>query len=297
MDAVRPIIVTGSMGLIGAALVAALRHAGRVVVGIDGRPGAEIVSWLKSGDPGLADFFAGAAGVVHLAGVSRVVDGQRDPARCWRENVELSAAILAIVAASPHRPWLIQASSREVLGQPAALPASDETPVAPVNVYGASKAAIEVLLARSNISLATVRFSTVYGSINDHFDRLIPAFVSAALGGQPIRVEGAGVVVDPTHVNDVVATLVGLARRLENGPAPPRPLLLSSGAGITLLELARRVCAITGSHSPVEIRPARNFDVARFWGSSSLAAAYGWRPLTPLDAGLAQLAQALRVAR
>ena len=149
MNTDGPILVTGSRGLIGTALVAALRAAGRQVIGIDVRSGADIVKWLEPGDPGLGDLLGNVVGVVHLAGVSRVVDGQRDPAACWRGNVGLSAAIIAAVRDAPMRPWLIQASSREVLGQPVALPADDDTPVAPVNVYGAAKAAAVQELALS----------------------------------------------------------------------------------------------------------------------------------------------------
>ncbi|MFZ4687951.1 MAG: NAD-dependent epimerase/dehydratase family protein [Polymorphobacter sp.] len=94
----NPILVTGSSGLIGAALVTALRAAGRPVIGVDCRAGADIVQRLAQEASGLDALLAGVSGVIHLAGVSRVVDGQRDPAACWRENVGLSAAIIAAIA-------------------------------------------------------------------------------------------------------------------------------------------------------------------------------------------------------
>ncbi|MEO8630408.1 MAG: NAD-dependent epimerase/dehydratase family protein [Betaproteobacteria bacterium] len=43
-------------------------------------------------------------------------------------------------------PWLIFASSREVYGQPASLPATEDAPLRPVNVYGRSKLEGEYLV-------------------------------------------------------------------------------------------------------------------------------------------------------
>lgn len=289
MNARKPILVTGSMGLIGTAVTAALRRAGWAVIGIDGRLGGDVTAWLTPGDGELGGLLRGAAGVVHLAGVSRVVFGQRDPAACWRNNVDLSAAIVAAVAATPQQPWLIQASSREVLGQSARLPADDATPIAPVNVYGASKAAAETLVRQAGIRAAIVRFSNVYGGVNDHVDRVIPAFVAAARAGAVLRVDGAEVMIDPVHVDDVAVMLVALASRLEAGKAPDGPLLLAHGSGITLIDLARRVCALTGSSSRIEVAAARDYDVARFFGTSARAAAWGWRPAISIDAGLARM--------
>ncbi|MFZ4687950.1 MAG: NAD-dependent epimerase/dehydratase family protein [Polymorphobacter sp.] len=173
----------------------------------------------------------------------------------------------------------------------AALPADDDTPVAPINVYGASKAAAEALVLQSGITAAVVRFSTVYGGDNDHHDRVIPAFIGAARAGQPLRVNGADVMVDATHVDDVAAALARLAQRLAAGDEPAGPLLLASGIGTTLLALAQRACALTGSTSAITVHPPREYDVERFIGTSARTAAFlGWQPAITLDAGLARLA-------
>jgi UDP-glucose 4-epimerase len=39
-------------------------------------------------------------------------------------------------------------------------------------------------------------------ALADHHDRVVPAFVRAAVSGQPLRVEGADHTFDFTHVDD-----------------------------------------------------------------------------------------------
>ena len=81
-----PILITGSAGLVGRALTRALRGLGRTVHALDlaASPGPD------RGDvrspPDVARVVAGCAGIVHLAAVSRVVWGERDPQLCRATN-------------------------------------------------------------------------------------------------------------------------------------------------------------------------------------------------------------------
>jgi nucleoside-diphosphate-sugar epimerase len=188
------------------------------------------------------------------------------------------------------------ASSREVDGEPQ-LPAREDAPLASVNVYGRSKVAGEQLVVgarAAGLHTAVVRLSNVYGSNHDHADRVVPAFMRAAVEGSPLRVDGATSTFDFTHVDDVAGGLIAIMRALERGESLP-PLHLLTGQPTSLGALAELVLELTGSRSAVTEAPSRTFDVARFYGDPAHAwNVLGWRAAIPLRDGVTRLAADLR---
>ena len=80
-----PILVTGSEGLIGRALCRALRARGHTVRGFDNRAsGADRGDLLDK--TALGARLRGIRGVVHLAAMSRVKDGETAPELCEATN-------------------------------------------------------------------------------------------------------------------------------------------------------------------------------------------------------------------
>lgn len=235
----------------------------------------------------------GCTGVIHLAAVSRVIWGERDPKRCLQNNVTGTRNIIeGVQSRSAPQPWLIFASSREVYGQSATLPVSERSPLRPMNHYARSKLAGErdVMQARDGgLRAAVLRLSTVYGSTSDHEDRLVPAFCRAALYGLPLRVEGAQNSVDITHVADVAAAIADVAEALAQG-RHLEPMHLTTGRATSLAGLARLVVRLARSESTIITAPPRDYDVSNFLGDPGLAQAQiGWRPRVSLEAGLAEL--------
>jgi nucleoside-diphosphate-sugar epimerase len=231
-------------------------------------------------------------GVVHLAAISRVVWGERDPALCWSTNVGGLRNVVDAALARARRPWLLFASSREVYGQPATLPASEDAALAPVNVYGRSKVAGEnmVLEAReAGLRTAVVRLSNVYGSTGDHADRVLPAFARAAVAGQPLRVDGMGHTFDFTHIDDVASGVSALAELLRQGEQPP-PIHLLTGLPTSLGQAASLAIELARSQSTIVEAPPRSYDVATFYGDPGRARALlGWTARVTLPEGLGRL--------
>lgn len=288
----RTILLTGSLGLIGTSLAARLHRLGATLIPVDIRaPEAplDICDHAR-----MTELAAQADGIVHLAAVSRVVDGQLDPARCTAVNVTATHNLLAAAAASPRRPWFIYASSREVYGQQDDFPVHEDVPQRPMNVYARSKVEAERLTnaARaSGLATSIVRFSSVYGSPDDHRTRVTPAFLRAALAGATLRVEGDAHTFDLTHVEDVTAGLVTLIGMLDAGERNLPPLHFASGTGTTLLDLAQRAIRLGSPKARIELAPPRSYDIHHFVGDPARTAELlGWRATTPLDSGLARLA-------
>jgi nucleoside-diphosphate-sugar epimerase len=235
----------------------------------------------------------GCVGVVHLAAVSRVIDGERDPDRCWSTNVDGTRVVLD-AAREGGRPWVVYASSREVYGQPAALPVTEDAPLVPVNVYGRCKAAAERLTRASELLTSVVRFSNVYGSTEDHPDRVVPAFARQAALGLPLSVEGSDHTFDFTHLDDTIRGLMEVVQRLEAATELP-PMHFPSGTPTTLGGLARLAVGLAGSASPICEAPPRSYDVSSFWGDPSRAyEMLGWRAKVTLREGLSRLIAAYR---
>ena len=290
------ILITGSKGLVGRALRAALEARGNEVTGLD-----LLGSGNEEGDvrepQRVREAIAGCHGVVHLAAVSRVVWGEHDPDRCWSTNVDGLRNVLGVVEHRTPRPWLLFSSSREVYGQPRRLPATEDLPLQPVNVYGRSKVEGERLVDEARgrgLRAATVRLSNVYGSARDHADRVVPAFARAAISGDTIRIEGAECTFDFTHINDTVRGMVAIIDRLGNGQATP-PIHLLTGVPTTLRDLAAMAMAVAGSKTEVIEAPLRSFDVSRFHGNPARAGTLlGWTPRIALRDGLERLVDDLR---
>jgi nucleoside-diphosphate-sugar epimerase len=291
------ILITGSSGLVGKALRLALEPQGFAVHGFDllgtgpeqgdVHDAAQVLAALDHCD-----------GIIHLAAVSRVVWGERDPALCWRTNVDGLQNVLDAALARANPPWLIFASRREIYGQPVVLPATEDTPLRPVNIYGRSKLAGETLISDARVKgmrAMTIRLSNVYGRASDHHDRVVPAFARAAIRGESLRVDGAGHTFDFTHIDDTVRGIVALVRHLAHGNAAPLPVHFLTGQPTTLGQLATLAIKLAATAATTTEAPPRSFDVARFFGSPQRAYdLLGWVPQVSLCDGLAQLIHEIR---
>jgi nucleoside-diphosphate-sugar epimerase len=287
------ILVTGSSGLIGRALVAKMSAAGLRSLQFDIRETTSPAFGDLRDGRALERAMADVAGVVHLAGVSRVIWGERCPELCWAVNVEATRKILALAHNCRRRPWVVYASSREVYGQQSVLPVAETAVLKPMNVYARSKVAAEklVLAARdAGLSTAVVRFSSVYGDVRDHADRVVPAFALAATQGGTMRIDGPDCAFDFTHVDDVAAGLMKICNALSSGENSLPTLHFVSGMRTTLRELAEMTAALGGGRTQIGLVEPRAFDISRFCGDPALAAAVlGWRTTTSLRAGLSRL--------
>jgi nucleoside-diphosphate-sugar epimerase len=287
------VLVTGSAGLIGSRLTAVLRARGDAIVAFDLRAcdnggGARDIRNAEQ----LLQAASACDGIIHLAAVSRVVDAESDPGLCHEVNVGGTRNVSRAASELPSRPFVIFASSREVYGNPDALPVTEGHPIRPCNVYGHSKAEAERLIAGlgdAGPNAAILRLPNVYGSTRDHPGRVVPAFArQAALGGH-IVVNGPDRRFDFTHVDDVVNAIVRTMDMLSGGARLP-PIQLASGIGTSLGELAQ--LAATASLRPLDVRvsQARSFDVDGFVGDPALARTLlGWTCATGLESGFRRL--------
>lgn len=159
------ILVTGSAGRVGRAVVAALRAQGRTVRGFDLRPseagGDEIVGSLEDAQA-LSKAVEGVSAVLHLGAFMSWAPADRD--RMFAANVEGTRRLLDAASAVGVRRFVF-ASSGEVYpeNRPEVLPVTEEHPLRPNSPYGLTKLLGEELVRfhqrTGSMETAILRFS------------------------------------------------------------------------------------------------------------------------------------------
>ena len=274
------VLVTGGAGFIGANLCRALRAAsaadvGRVVVlddlssgdkeNLQGIHDVEVIVGSILDEEMLARASAGVDSIVHLAARPSVPRSLEDPVATHHANATGTLAVLEC-ARLGSRPHVIVASSSSVYGANPALPKHEDMATFPMSPYGASKLATESYALAHGCSFGmevlAFRFFNVFGPLQaaDHaYAAVIPAFVAAALRGDPLVVHGdGGQTRDFTYVGSVCAVLVDAVRRRVTSD---RAVNLAFGSKVSLLELIATLEEVLGHPLPREHTEPRAGDV------------------------------------
>jgi len=278
------VLITGGNGFIGSHLGDRLTERGFTVVLLDRKftentamsQCEKILSDIFKVPSCLESIVSNVDIIVHLAAMSRVEWGEQDPIGCAQTNILGTLNLLNCVTSQPQPPVLIFGSSREVYGEPDRIPVREEDPKNPISIYGVTKLAAENLIkvyARNRELRAIIlRFSNVYGSERDLPQRVIPRFCTLAREGKPVTVNGGSQILDFTFIDDVVEAISNCVEKcLDNTSLLGTNTNLTSGEGISVRELAELIVHVWNSRSPIEILPARRFDVTRFQGDNFLA--------------------------
>src|SRR5262249_28958674 len=143
-----PVLVTGGAGFIGSHTCKALRNAGFSPVSYDdlSRGNAEAVKWGELVIASIADgrllrdtlLRHRPVAVVHFAAFAYVGESTENPGLYYRNNVVGTLALLKAMRECGVR-YLVFSSSCAVYGVPPVVPIQENTPLNPVNPYGATK--------------------------------------------------------------------------------------------------------------------------------------------------------------
>lgn len=289
------IVVTGSAGFIGRALVAALAERGPVV-GIDRLPQpavpglSPITADLLDGDPRVRAALAGAAQVYHLAGCPDVRDARPDIAeRRYRDNVLATGTVLAAVPLDV--PLLVTSSSSVYGGTRAGRPSAEHHRVRPQGGYASSKVVVEHLCtarAHAGGRVAVVRPFTVAGE-GQRPGMAVAQWVAAVREGRPVRVFGSPARSrDLTDVREAVRALCALGELLAAGTGIGT-VNLGTGRAVRLDEIVAAVGRVLGRPAPIVVDEATDVEVAHTLADvTHLRGLLGWVPSTDLDALVAR---------
>lgn len=197
----RPLVITGATGTLGSAF-ARLCDIRGIPYHLLTRQEMDIT------DPVSVDRVLDNAkpwAVVNAAGYVRVDDAENEPQVCHLVNTS-GAAVLAQSCAKRSLA-LLSFSSDLVFDGKSLLPYVESDTVAPLNVYGHSKAEAEVKVLESFPSALVIRTSAFFGPW-DEYNFLTIALRTLAAGQTFIAAEDA--VVSPTYVPDLVQACLDL---------------------------------------------------------------------------------------
>ncbi|TWI45275.1 dTDP-4-dehydrorhamnose reductase [Pseudoduganella flava] len=189
--------------------------------------------------------------IINAGGYVRVHDAERDSDRCLRENAH--GPVVLATACVRHSLRLLSFSSDLVFDGTKGSAYVESDPVAPLNVYGQSKAEAERRVLAVNPQTLMVRTSAFFGPWDQH--NFVTLVLQALAAGRPFTA-ASDLIVSPTYVPDLVQTCLDLLIDQESGIWH-----LSNGEPVAWTELARRVAAMAGlDEKLIEAQPATAFE-------------------------------------
>jgi UDP-glucuronate decarboxylase len=305
----KTVLITGGAGFIGSHLCDALLADGARVICLDnlltGRREnlrhlerdarfdlieADVIDPLPSQlDGGRIRFNR----IYHLACAASPSHYQADPEHTMLTNVLGTRNMLRLAEKTGAR--LLLSSTSEVYGDPEVHP-QPETYRGSVNCIGPracyieGKRAAETLafdylrLGRCEVRVARI-FNTYGPRMRDDDGRIVSNAVFQALREEPVTVYGDGW---QTRSFCFVGDLVdGLMRLMESKEAAGIPVNLGNPAEVTVIDLVRRILALTGSRSAIVHQPLPEDDPRRRKPDIGRAVELlDWQPVTGLNEGL-----------
>jgi UDP-glucose 4-epimerase len=302
-------LVTGGAGYIGSVVAAQLLDAGHQVVVLDDLsrghaaavpPGAErVVTSLNDAAALAAPLSGGIDAVLHFAALSLVAESVDHPERYWRNNVGGTRNLLDAMREHGVR-RLVFSSTAATYGEPDTIPITEDQPPAPVNAYGASKLAVDLMIrdeARAHgLAAASLRYFNVAGASRelgeDHEPEthLIPLVLQAAAGtrehisvfGTDYPTRDGTAVRDYIHVEDLGQAHLLALERLQ--PGTHQVFNLGTGDGYTVREVIEAARRVTGREIPVRDEGRRPGDPPQLVAANERARdVLGWTPRRSLE--------------
>ncbi len=279
--------VTGAGGFVGSWLVEHLRACGDEVVvtdrEVDVTDSAAVREAISEAEP---------EAVYHLAALTHVGRSYDDPTPVVAVNTLGTLSVLEAARASEPKPRVLIVSSAEVYGAVTEgdLPLNEESPLAPMSPYAASKVAAEFLGVQAHLAhgLEVIRvrpFNHVGPGQSTHF--AVPALASRIVraigdGESWIPVGNLAAKRDLTDVRDVVRAY----RLLVLEGIPGSVYNVCSGRAVAIEEVTRRLLELSGADLELRTDPSlvRPIDVPVLEGDPGmLERRTGWRPEIELD--------------
>nr|WP_321506802.1 UDP-glucose 4-epimerase GalE [uncultured Celeribacter sp.] len=301
------VLVTGGAGYIGSHACKALRAAGYLPVTYDNLSTgwAEAVKFgpLEEGDlldrARLDAVFAKhkPVAVMHFAAFSQVGESMKNPGKYWRNNVIGSLTLIeAAVAAGCMK--FVFSSTCATYGDQDNVVLDEDSVQLPINSYGASKKAIEDILANFeqayDLKSVIFRYFNVaggdpeaeVGEFHQPETHLIPLMLDAIAGkrdaltifGTDYETPDGTCIRDYVHVCDLVdAHVLGL-KWLEEGKGS-RVFNLGTGKGFSVREVIEHSRAVTNMDVPYVEGDRRPGDCTKLVsGSERAVRELGWMP-------------------
>jgi UDP-glucuronate decarboxylase len=306
----KRVLVTGGAGFIGSHLCRQLLDLGHEVLAVDNFSSSSKRNLYDLLDERRFEFmrhdvtfplYVEVDQIFHLACPASPVHYQRDPVQTTKTCVVGSINMLGL-AKRLGAPILLSSTS-EVYGDPAVHPQTEDywgnvNPIGPRSCYDEGKRAAETLFfdyhRQHRLKIKVARIFNTYGPrMHPNDGRVVSSFIVQALSGTPLTLHGDGSQTRSfCYVDD---TVEGLIRLMASPDEVTGPVNIGNPDEFTMLELAKKVLAMTGSTSPVEYHPLPVDDPVRRRPDITRARELlGWEPAVPFHDGIARTVEFFR---
>ncbi len=306
------VMVTGAAGFLGSHLCDRLLAEGHEVIGLDNLVTGNIrnVEHL-SGNPRYQFIKHDVTEYIFLSGPLDALLHFASPASPI-DYLELPIQTLKVGALGTHKALglarekgsrFLIASSSEVYGDPLIHPQKEDywgnvNPIGPRGVYDEAKRfgeALTMAYHRSHgVDTKIVRIFNTFGPrMRANDGRVVPAFITQALAGEPLTIFGDGT---QTRSFCFVSDLIeGIYRLLLSDLS--EPCNVGNPAEMTIQQFAEEVLRLTGSKSTLTYEPLPTDDPkVRQPDISHAKEKLGWEPRVSLKEGLRQTIEFFRAA-
>jgi UDP-glucuronate decarboxylase len=233
--------------------------------------------------------------IYNLACPASPVHYQYDPVQTTKTSVH--GAINMLGLAKRVRAKIFQASTSEVYGDPKVHPQREDywghvNPIGMRACYDEGKRCAETLFfdyyRQHHVQIKVARIFNTYGPrMHPHDGRVVSNFIVQALNNEPITMYGDGTQTRSfCYMDDLIE---GFIRLMNSADDFTGPVNLGNPGEFTMLELAQKVIALSGSTSTIVFKPLPPDDPKQRQPDISVARKIlGWQPTVPLDQGLAK---------
>ncbi len=299
----KRILVTGGAGFIGSHLCERLLNEGNDVICLDnfftgskknvvhllGHPFFELVRHDVT-----QTYYAEVDEIYNLACPASPVHYQYNPIKTVKTSV--MGAINMLGLAKRIKAKILQASTSEVYGDPSVHPQPESywgnvNPIGKRSCYDEGKRCAETLFMDYNIQngvkIKIVRIFNTYGpNMHPNDGRVVSNFIVQALKNNDITIYGDGSQTRSfQYVDDLIEALI----RMMNTPeSVTGPVNIGNPHEFTILELAQKIIAMTGSKSKIIYEQLPEDDPVQRKPDITMAGALlnKWHPEIKLDDGL-----------
>ena len=306
----KRILVTGGAGFIGSHLCKRLVEEGNDVICLD-----NFFTGSKGNIENLLDYhnfelirhdvtepiLLEVDQIYNLACPASPVHYQYNPVKTIKTSV--LGAINMLGLAKRVKARILQASTSEVYGSPAVHPQPEEywgnvNPIGIRSCYDEGKRVAETLFfdyhRQNDVDIKVIRIFNTYGpNMNANDGRVVSNFIVQALQNQDITIYGDGTQTRSfCYVDDLVE---GMIRMMNIRDGFTGSVNLGNPGEFTMLELAEKVIALTGSKSSIIHQPLPADDPTQRKPVITLAKTeLDWGPRIMLDEGLGRTIEYFR---
>ena len=298
----KRVLVTGGAGFIGSNLCGVLVDQGFDVLCLDNyftgtrknvyhlldRPNFELLRHDVT-----FPLYVEVDEIYNLACPASPIHYQFDPVQTTKTSVHGAINMLGLAKRVKAR--ILQASTSEVYGDPEQHPQQESywghvNPIGSRSCYDEGKRCAETLFfdyyRQHELKIRVARIFNTYGpNMHPNDGRVVSNFKVCAQKNKPITIYCEGVQTRSfCYIDDMVR---GLKSLMENESGFTGPVNLGNPVEFTILELAEKVIALTGSGSSIKKLPLPEDDPKRRRPDISLAKReLGWQPDVAVDDGL-----------